>query len=357
MTLTLLAVSMLLGACAPAENEKAPFPEAELLVPGTGSGQTMTVEEGDFVISAAGGLTVVYPHKAELTWEQSGARFAEVFVEKGQQVKEGDVLMTFDTQVSQADLAELRLQRQRKWDTYLAGKETRLAAIEAAKQKTQGLTGYDLQIAELEIEKLQAQYDAYTFQSTRSVYAIDDQIRELESKEENNVLTAPFDGVIDSIIRFSTGDPVTPKTVLITMHATDVFLLQAKDPNGLLRYGMQMTVESRSKTDTTCYTAHVVTAPNLLPASVSDDAVLVAFDETVTEAELENNLSYWADSQVLQGVLTIPKSAIEREGDKAFVYVLEDGTVQRKYITAYTGSGINAWVQEGLSAGQTLVID
>lgn len=355
--MTLLAVSLLLSACAPTENAKAPFPEAELLVPGTGSSQTMKVAEGDFIISAAGGLTVVYPHKAELTWEQSGARFAEVRVKKGQQVKEGDVLMTFDTQVSQAELAELRLQRQRKWDAYLAGKETRLAAIEAAKQKALGLTGYDLQIAELEIEKLQAQCDAYAFQSTRSVYAIDDQIRELESKDQNNVLTAPFDGVIDSVVSFSAGDPVTPRAVLITMHATDVFLLQAKDPNGLLRYGMPVTVESRSKTDTTFYTAHVVTAPNLLPASASDNTVLVAFDEAVTEAELENNLSYRADSQVLLGVLTIPKSAIEREGEKAFVYVLEDGTVQRKYITAYTGSGINAWVCEGLSAGQMLVID
>ena len=56
-------------------------------------------------------------------------------------------------------------------------------------------------------------------------------------------------------------------------------------------------------------------------------------------------------------MLTIPKSAIEREDDKAFVYVLEDGMEQRKYITAYTGAGISAWVWDGLSAGQTLVID
>lgn len=355
---SLALTGLLLTACAQTDPQgHLTFPEVELTAPAEANYQTATVELGDLVSSVTGKLTVAYLHKADLSLNQSGARFKEALVKKKQEVKQGDILITFDTQVSEADLTELRLQRQRKWEEYLAGKEKRLAAIEAAKAKAQLLTSYDLQIANLEIEKLQAQYEQYIFQTTRSVYAIDDKIVALEEKANNNVLVAPFDGVIDSIVSFQTGDPVTSGKVLITMHATDTLLLQAKDAERLLRYNLPVTIGSGSKSSMKLYSGRVVAAPNILPVTISSDLVLVKFDEDITEDQLSKYLSFEANNLVIQNVLTVPKRAITRENGQTFVYVLEDDIIQKKYVVTRSDSGANAWVQEGLSAGQTLIID
>lgn len=356
---SLLTICLLLSACAQEKPQQAymTFPEVELTAPAEANYKTVVVEEGDFISSITGKLSVTYLRTAELSLNQSGARYEEVFVKKNQEVKEGDILMTFDTQVSNADLTELRMQRQRNWEEYLAGKEKRLAAIEAAKTKAQGLTSYDLQIANYEIEKLQAQYEQYVFQTTRSVYAIDAKIIALEEKANNNVLVAPFDGVIDSIISFHTGDPVTSGKVLITMHATDKLLLQAKDPTNALRYNLPITVVSGTKTNATNYSGRIITAPNILPPTIYNDVILVEVEGGVTEEELSSYLSFQADSQVVQGVLTIPKSAVSREGNKSFVYVMNGDIIQRKYVVTRSNSTANVWVQEGLSAGQTLIIE
>ena len=353
----LLSASLLLSACAPKEEVQALLPGAEITAPAEANYKTVILENGNFVVSTAGELSLVYPHREELSWDQPGAHFEEVFVEKNQEVKEGDILMTFATPISAADSAELRLQRQRSWEAYLTGKQARLAAIEAAKEEAKALTGYDLQIANYEIEKLQAQYDQYVFQTTRSVYAIDDQIRELEGKAKNNVLVAPFDGVIDSVVTFNPGDPVTPHAVLITMHATDTLLLQVKNADDMLRYNLPVTIESGVKADLKRYNGRIVTAPNILPMSVSSDLVLVKLDEDITAADLDQYLSYQADCDVLQNVITIPRKAVLREEGKTFVYILEGNNLQKKYITAYFNSSANVWVQNGLSAGQTLVIE
>ena len=357
--ITALALTaLLLTACAQTEpQEHMSFPEVALTAPAEANYQTVTAEMGELVSSVTGKFTVAYLRTVQLSLDQSGARFLEAFVKKNQEVKQGDVLMTFDTQVSEADLTELRLQRQRKWEEYLAGKEKRLAAIEAAKAKAQHLTSYDLHIANFEIEKLQAQYEQYVFQTTRSVYAIDDKIIALQEKADNNVLVAPFDGVIDSVISFQTGDPVTSGKVLITMHATDTLLLQAKDAENLLRYNMPVTIQSGSKTSMKLYSGRVVAAPNILPVTIFSDLVLVKFDEDITEDKLSKYLSFEADDLVIQNVLTVPKRAVSRENGKTFVYVLEDDIIQKRYVVTRSDAGANAWVQEGLSAGQTLIID
>ena len=358
--LLLLTVCLLFSACATKEEAREPFPDVSKIDTGETTYKTHTVEVGDFIVSSETSLLEIYPQKAELSWDQSGARLQEVLVKRDQAVQKGDVLMTFVTEVSAADSAQLRLRRERSWETYLEGKNARLAAIEAAKENAKNLTGYDLQIANFEIEKLQAQYDQYVFQTTRSVYAIDDQIRALEGRAENNVLVAPFDGVIDSVEVINVGDPITPGAVLITMHSEDILLLQEWAPMDELRYNLPVTVTPlNNKRD---IIGRVVFSKNILPASVISSPFinsLVKVDEPLSEVDLLA-IDASADYQVLKNVLTVPKLAVKKDETtgKDYVYVLEGDILQKRFVTVngFSSSGI-VCVQEGLSAGETIVIE
>ena len=355
---SLLLVCLLLGACAKPEDPQTAFPEVEFTTPKDANYKTITVEEGEYISSMGSELAIANLRTAELSWDQSGATFVESFVRRGQQVKKGDILMTFETKISKVDSVELRQQRETAWNNFLAGKESRLAAIEAAKQRAEELTGFDQEIEYFKIEKLQAQYDDYVFRTTRSVYAIDDQIRALEGKAENNVLLAPFDGVIDGVVKLNPGDAVPVRSALITMHAKEESaLLRAKDTAKKLRYNMPITIESRNGDDSVFYTGRVITASNILPASVSSDLVLVEFEEPVLAEDLGMYLTYKAENEVLKGIITIPRNAVKTDKGKNYVYLLENGTIQKRFISIFVSSNTNAWVQDGLSVGQTVVID
>lgn len=358
--LLLLTVCLLFSACATKEEAREPFPDVSKIDTGETTYKTHTVEVGDFIVSAETTLSEFYPQKAELSWDQSGARLQEVLVKRDQAVQKGDILMTFVTEVSAADSAQLRLRRERSWETYLEGKDARLAAIEAAKETAKSLTGYDLQIANYEIEKLQAQYDQYVFQTTRSVYAIDDQIRALEGKAENNVLVAPFDGVIDSVEVINVGDPITPGAVLITMHSEDTLLLQDWRIIDGFRYNLPVNiVPANNPRD---IAGRVVFSENILPASITASSIMQAMakvDEPLSEVDLMY-LKATADTQVLKNVLTVPKLAVKKDETtgKDYVYVLEGDILQKRFVTVNGfSSSREVWVQEGLSAGETIVIE
>lgn len=358
--LLLLTVCLLFSACATKEEAREPFPDVSKIDTGETTYKTHTVEVGDFIVSEETHLFEFYPQKAELSWDQSGARLQEVLVKRDQAVQKGDVLMTFVTEVSAADSAQLRLRRERSWEDYLEEKNARLAAIDAAKETAKSLTGYDLQIANYEIEKLQAQYDQYVFQTTRSVYAIDDQIRALEGKGENNVLVAPFDGVIDSVEVINVGDPITPYAVLITMHSEDTLLLQEWASMGFLRYNLPVNVvPCNNERD---IPGRVVSSRNILPSSVPSYYQvnsLIKVDEPLDEIDLMA-IDGIAEYQVLKNVLTVPKLAVKKDETtgKDYVYVLEGDILQKRFVTVNGfSSSREVWVQEGLSAGETIVIE
>lgn len=354
----LLSVGAVFSGCAKETvAQNAGLMEETFTTPTDVNYETVEAAYGDYVVSAIGNVSAVYLQKAELSWDKSGSRFNEVLVEKGQEVKKGDVLITFTVESSKADLVELYLQRERKWDAYLEGKEKRLAEIEAAKQKAQLLSSYDQQIENLKIEKLQAQYDAYVFETTRSVYAIDDKIREKEAVIEDNALIAPFDGVIDKVSNVYIGAETTSGQVLITMHSTENMLLQAKGAASDLRYNMPVTIVSGRGATAKYHSGRVVVAPNVLPSDVSSDQVLIKLDEDIKENDLSKQISYQANKELLQNVLLVPQGALNMELGKNFVHVLEGENVETKYVVVRYTRNSDIWVMEGISDGQVLVVD
>lgn len=352
----MLLMVLPLSACGDSTQEQTLYPE-ELMVPEQANYETVSVEMGQYVKTGKGSVVVYYPVTAELSWEKSNASFREILVKKDQKVKKGEVLAIFDIDVSKADLEELSLKLTRTVEDMEAEKEERLSAIEDAKKAAEGLTGRSLRIAALKTEKLQTGYEQFIYQSEREIAQIKERMEKLEDEIENNTLTAPYDGVIDTVISYHPGDPVVANQVLITMHATDKYYFVADDYSGNLRYNMEVTVESGKKNDRKSHAGRVVAASNVLPASVSQGKAMIELYEDILPEELDGTLTYQCNAEKLQDVLLADKGAVNREDEKYYVYVLWEDMVQKRYIVQGAANTEAVWVLDGLSEGQSLITD
>lgn len=351
-------VTLCLGGCKDSGQELELY-SGELAAPEQANYVTVQAEVGEYEKNASGKASVYYPVRAELVWEEGNSRFGEILVKSGQAVKEGDVLMSFDLEASGADKEELSLKLKRLTENTAAGKAERQSAIEEANAAADGLSGHERQIALLKAEKLQAEYEAYVYQSEQQTAEYRERMAELEKKAENNTLTAPFDGVIDYVVSCSSGDAVQTNQVLIEMHAENPYYLSVDDTAGNLRYHMEVTIETGKRDAVKTYTGRVVTAGNVLGSSVPEGKVLIRLDEEVPAAELEGNLKYQCTVEKLQGVLLIDRKAVCNEEKKKYVYVLNDDMIQKRYIVL----GLNQtnadrlWVVDGLSEDWNVIVD
>ena len=66
---------------------------------------------------------------------------------------------------------------------------------------------------------------------------------------------------------------------------------------------------------------------------------------------------YHADIDVLQDVIVIERSAVSKEDGKDYVYVLENGAIQKRFVITGPNSGGKIVVVAGLEEGQILVMD
>ena len=69
------------------------------------------------------------------------------------------------------------------------------------------------------------------------------------------------------------------------------------------------------------------------------------------------NMEYSADYQEVKNVLLVDREALQKDGGKTFVYVLEDGVIHKRFISVGLSSKTSAWILDGLSEGQDLILD
>lgn len=353
---SLLGFLLFLGGCKDSKQEQELYSD-DLAAPEQANYVTVQTAKGEYEKSASGDASLYYPVETELFWEEENARFREVMVTRGQEVQKGDVLMTFDIEVSNADREELSLKLTRLTEDTATGKAQRLSAIDDAKTAAEGLSGHELQIALLKVEKLQAEYEEFAYKSEQQAAEYRERIAELESKIENNMLAAPFDGVIDYVISFNIGDLVETDQALIEMHATDQYYLSVKDTAGNLSYNTQVTIEAVKNKAGISYEGRVVTAYNVLSTSVPEGRVLIKLYEDVPAEELDGNLEYQCNIEELQNVLLIDRKAVNNEEKKSYVYILEDDMIQKRYIVSGLSNKDTVWVVDGLSEGQNVIVD
>jgi len=359
-----------LTACAK-EEEAQPLLQSELMSSEQANYNTDQAKMGTYKIKASGSATALYLIQDILSWEKNNAYYREIFVKSGQEVKKGDVLMQFEIKEDRITLESSELQLLRKKEERGEQMEERFVVLETAKRKLEDmrdpakyvLLEYDLEIQQFRIEKLQAEFEQYMYQSEQEIQQMEERIGEIRKAASENVLTAPFDGVIKEVTRYNVGDKVPVNQTLITMYSTDKLLLKAENALGILRYNMEVVIEAGSKKNPLTFTGKVVTAPNILPSSVKKDMTLIELDASLTrEQVIENehingNIRYSAVTERLQDILVIDRKALEKEDDKFYVNILEGDMVQKRYVVSTINNMDVAWILDGLIEGQTVIVD
>ena len=241
LTAFLLAAVCLTGCGA--KGEPPVLLQEELMASEQANYKTVQAITADYKKETSGKASVVYLLSRNLHWESNTASFKETKVKIGQKVKAGDILMVFDTEKNAVELETLNLQLIRAREDAEEQNLENQTELNAARARAQGLQGYDLQIAALEIEKMQAAHEQFLYQAEKEMTQIQERIDALNEAAEENVVIAPFDGVISEVARLNEGDQVAAGQFLISLYSTDRFFLQAEDNSNKLRYNTDVTIE------------------------------------------------------------------------------------------------------------------
>lgn len=322
--------------------------------------ETTVVEAGVYARTASASAKEFYPLKYNLNLGKSGAKFMKFLVRKGDEVKAGDVLATFQVEEDTVALATQRKKLERARKDLEAGKETRLQAlkeIEISRQKAQD--PFEREQLSLRLAYQQLSLEKYIYQQENSILDMQKKLEEMEEESRACQLIAPADGIITSLKSKREGDQVSSGEVLVQMYSTEGMLLQIDNANGFFRYGMDVNVEVGRAKERTVIPGKVVGVDTLLPKSRRTNKAYILLGEYDRENVKLLNPSVVGETCRIENVIAIPRSLITMEAGKHYVLKLEEGVVHKRFVQYYN-SVINpnqAWIVQGLEDGEVIIAD
>lgn len=354
-----LLTGMLLSSCSDPEAKEGLLTDT-MIRPEAANYETTTVRTGHYQAETSGTASVVYMVEASLSYKNSGAKYKETFVKNGNKVAAGDTLMTFEVQEIKSEKVTLELQLRRKREDYRTGKEARQKAIDAEKARAASLTSYDRQISQLQVEKLQIEYDQFVYKTEREIGKLQQQIEDIDERLNDTSLVAPFDGIVSYVFSGTPGDNVTANKILVKIYSTDTVLFQVKTGASSLRYNMPVTLEYGKGDSMKSYTGHVVAAGNVMPDGLEQNKTLIKLDQEIDMKTASNTLSATAQlkavTEDVRQILVADKDVLNETNEDAFVYILQDDIVHKRYVTVRENKGDTIWILDGVAAGQDLIL-
>lgn len=326
------------------------------------------VEQGNIADSILASGNLVFNTQVQLRSEVTG-RVAKVFVEEGESVTEGDILMRLDTTAFESEVARNKAVL-RATEIDIKHSETRLKNIERqlSRQKELyevGLAGQEVyenlqnarDLAKIDIE---AKREAYN-QAQASLLIAEDRLNK-------SVFRAPMSGLLASV-NIKEGETVIAGTTNII--GSDLMLVA--DPSAILaELRVDETDIAGIKLDQHAdiyaaaypnqpFTGKVInigtSAKNQAGSQGLSFKVKVLLD--ATDRQLYAGMSCRAEiaTSIAENGLKLPIEAIQKEDDSYFVWKLNaDNTVTKTAVTVGISSDIEQALTSGVTKGDRIVI-
>ena len=352
--LGLFAILLTFAACS-AEQTARPAPE--LLTNAQSLYTTVEVEFGEFSAPVSGTASLIYPVQKDLMWNGKNASIQQILVKRGEVVTKGQTLIRMQISYSSADLAQWKLQLQRAEEDLSGEIEKREAAITEARDRLAGLEGYEKALAELSVKKLELALEEHRLEAQIKIVQLRDKINAQVNTINDDILTAPFDGIVDYVANMSEGDPVNTGTILLRMHSPGTVLFRAEGISEKLFYNMPVTVDVGRGNNQRSFAGVVVSAPNILPSSINSDTAYIQLANDISVEEISGSVSYHCSGMELRNVLVLDAKAVHREDGKTYVNILSDGRVEKRFVVIQSNGSDYVWVLDGLQEGQKIILD
>jgi membrane fusion protein, multidrug efflux system len=262
---------------------------------------------------------------AKLSNRVTAIRFRE-----GQQVKVGDVLVEFDGEQAQANLAEAEAALRDSRSQYERSRELFTTKV----------------LSESQLDQLQA---TLTGNEARVAGA--------RSQLNDTIIRAPFSGRV-GLRNISVGSLVSPGTVITTLDDTSIIKLDFSVPEvflSTLREGLEVSARSSAYPETQ-FKGRVSSIDSRLDP-VSRSIIVRALIDNRDARLKPGMLMTLKLVRSEQSALLIPEEALVPEGGRKFVYLVRDGKAVRSEVQTGRRRPGEVEIVEGLSEGDVLVVE
>ncbi len=349
--LLLIVLLCVLSGCA--ENAEVP----ELLVPVGAQQDTATVTRGD-ICEIAGYDYSVAPQVHEITLEVSGT-VGETVIPIGTKVEIGDVLLTYDVENTEKQLASLKKER----DYNQTDNEYTLALM----QMDIDLCKYEMENRDYksggekeekkqnELASLQSAYAQTVATQNLQMSALDQQIAELEEIMDKSVIYAPVAGTVVYTVTEE------------NLYAGEIACIIAEDDNLVLRgeYLTPSLLEYAAQIQARIGTQVVSVTP--VPQDESEviakrSAGSEVFTEFTVNGELPAGTAVgdyvylMVTTNLHKNVLWLPPNAIYHDATESFVYKKTDSGKEKVTVTLGKKLSTAVEITSGLQEGDVVYV-
>ena len=326
------------------------------------------VELGDIADSIMASGNLVFNTQVQLRSEVTG-RVDKIFVQEGQGVKQGDMLMRLDTTAFESEVTRSKAIL-RATEIEIKHNKTRLANLERQLKRQKDL--YDVGLGNQEsYENIESARDLAKIDIESRIESYNQAQASLQIAQDRlskSVFRAPMSGLLASV-NIKEGETVIAGTTNII--GSDLMLVA--DPSAILaelRVDETDIASIKLNQKANIYAAAYPNKPFSgtvinIGTSAKNQAgsqglsfkVKVLLD--TTERQLYAGMSCRAEiaTSIAENGLKLPIEAIQKEDDKTFVWRLNsDNTVSKIAITVGISSDIEQAITDGLNEGDNIVI-
>ena len=281
---------------------------------------------------------------------------AHVYVEKGDEVSNGDVLVVLDTENTEEELKELEYRVSKKELEISHTKEERDFEIERLKYMYEytDKTQEDKKELNESIEKTGKQYERTLTSLTEDLSLLKLKLEVKENLIDQSRICADMDGVVSYVKGVLEGNSVTKGDVVVRVYNRDssLFICKKTEYMELFPSDDQVYVMSSG-------IANSRVEFEVKPANREEWGEEFYFVPINSDIDIDIGDSSKIELVVSQkeDVIRIPTKSLHASGDKNYVYVFdEDGVRRMKYVTAGIIGEDYVEITEGLSEGEVVTV-
>lgn len=320
---------------------------------------------------------LAYPVVTRVVNDVSGAKVKKICVKNNQEVKEGDVILVLEAGGgnsmvldNSADIANLKRNYEYEMALYqseldkLQKQEQEMVEKEITHTASYKRLALEISSLQLNMQKETAVYEYETGRIQRD-YA--------QNVKQSGLIsiTAQTDGVIKELASLSEGYSLEKDTLICKIVDPDFATIK------LFADGVKLPVGSRinivrgimdGELPGTVVSSNPEARAGIYPdgmyiyekSSQSKDAVYIVLDNTDAYEKLGSfgvKVNVWN----VQEAIVVNRNCIYTQGDsktgKRYVWVDEDGYLSKRYVTVGYLDGDVAWIVQGLSEGEQIVLE